>query len=97
MKQLMNRFAPKTILTLSVLFFSQMIALAQDTKVEINGNDVGSWFSRNWIWVTAVIAVLLILLILSGGSSRRSKTKTTVYRRDDGTVTKTTSSESDID
>ena len=94
MKQLQSRIGFKTLLTSIIVFFFQLFAQAQNTKVEINGNDVGSWFSRNWIWVAGTIVVLFILLVLSGGSrSRRSKT--TVIRKDDGTVIKTTTTESD--
>jgi hypothetical protein len=97
MRQLTYRFGYKTFLTLFVVIFFQIIAWAQDTKVEINGNDVGSWFSRNWLWVTGIIVLLIIILLFSGGSSRSSRSKTTVYRKGDGTVTKSTSTESDVE
>jgi hypothetical protein len=97
MKQITNRFAFRTFLTFCIVAFFQVISWAQDAKVEINGNDVGSWFSRNWLWVTGVVVLLLILLLFSGGSSRRSQSKTTVYRRGDGTVTKTTTTENDLE
>jgi hypothetical protein len=96
MKQITYRFAVKTFLTLFVVVFFQVISWAQDAKVEINGNDVGSWFSRNWLWVAGVVLLLIILLLFSGGSSRRSQSKTTIYRKDDGTVTKTTTTETDV-
>ena len=96
MKQLTRRFGYKTFLTLFVVVFFQIIAWTQDTKVEINGNDVGSWFGRNWLWVTGIIVLLVIILLFSGGS-RSSRSKTTVYRKGDGTVTKTSTTESDVD
>jgi hypothetical protein len=96
MKQITFRVACKTFLTLFVVAFFQVIAWAQDTKVEITTtNDMSSWFSRNWLWVTGIVVLLIILLLFSGGSSRSSRSKTTVYRKGDGTVTKTTTTESD--
>jgi len=98
MKKLTFRFGYKAFLTACMLVMFQIASWAQDnTKVEINGNDVGSWFGRNWIWVTGIIAVLVLLLLLSGGTIRRSS-KTTTYRKDDGNVVKTTTTtESDSD
>ncbi len=97
MKQITYRFGIKAFLTFCVVAFFQVVSWAQDAKVEINGNDVGSWFGRNWLWVTGVVVLLLILLLFSGGSSRRSQSKTTVYRKGDGTVTKTTTAETDLE
>jgi formate-dependent nitrite reductase membrane component NrfD len=97
MKQITFRFAFKTFLTLFVVAFFQVIAWTQDTKIEVTTtNDVGGWFTRNWLWVTGAVVLLIILLLFSGGSSRSSRSKTTVYRKGDGTVTKTTTSESDV-
>ena len=95
MKQITFRFACKTLLTLFIVVFFQAISWAQDTKVEVNGTDVGSWFGRNWLWVAGVIVLLVLLLLFSGGSSRASRSKTTTYRRGDGTVTRTTTTETD--
>jgi formate-dependent nitrite reductase membrane component NrfD len=98
MKQLTHRFGYKTFLTLFVVVFFQVISWAQDTKVEVTTtNDVGDWFTRNWLWVVGIVVLLIIILLVSGGSSRSSRSKTTTYRRGDGSVTKTTTSESDID
>lgn len=44
--------------------------------VKINGNDVGSWFQNNWIWVVAVIGVIILIALLTKGSD--TKTSTTV-------------------
>ena len=97
MKHVTYRFGCKTFLTLFIVTFFQVIAWAQDTKVEVTTtNDVSGWFQHNWIWVVAGVVVLLIIILLSGGSSRSSRSQTTVYRKGDGTVTKTTSSESDV-
>ena len=97
MKQITYRFACKTFFTFMAVVFFQVISWAQDVKAEINGNDVGSWFSRNWLWVTGIVVLLILLLLFSGGSSRNSRSRTTTYRRGDGTVTKTTTTETDVD
>lgn len=97
MKQITNRFAFRTFFTFCVVAFFQVVSWAQDTKVEINGNDVGSWFSRNWLWVTGVVVLLLILLLFSGGSSRKTHSRTTVYRKGDGTVSRTSTTETDME
>ena len=97
MKQVTFRFGCKAFLTMTMIVIFQMVSWAQDnTKVEINGNDVGSWFGRNWVWVAGIIFVLVLLLLLGGGTSRRSS-KTTTYHKDDGSVVKTTTTESDSD
>lgn len=98
MKQLTHRFGYKTFLTFFVVIFCQVIAWSQDTKVEVTTtNDVSGWFTRNWLWVAGIVFVLVLILLLSGGSSRSSRSKTTVYRRGDGSVTKTSTTESDVD
>lgn len=94
MKQLISRFKYKGFLTLGMLALFQAVGMAQDNpSVEINGNDVGSWFSHNWIWVTALVVLLLLLLIVSVGNSRSKRT--TVVRKKDGTVTSTSVVEED--
>ena len=52
-------------------------------KVEINGQDVGSWFSRNWMWVVGGIVLLILIILFSGGSSTRRQQKTTTIVKDD--------------
>ena len=97
MKQVTFRFGCKTFFTMCMIVLFQIVSWAQDnTKVEINGNDVGSWFGRNWVWVTGIIVVLVLLLFMSGGTSR-SSSKTTTYRKDDGSVVETTTTETDSD
>lgn len=91
MKQLTKGFGIKAFFTTLVLAFFQLIAMAQESpKVEVNGNDVGTWIGQNWLWVVGIIALLIIILIASGGRSRSSKT-TTVRRDLDGRTTTVTS------
>ncbi len=98
MKQVTLRFRIKAFLTLFMTVIFQMVSWAQEsTKVEINGNDVGSWFGRNWMWVAGAIVLLLLLLLLGGGTSRRSSKTTTFHKEDGGVVRTTTVSESESD
>lgn len=78
------------------LFCFQVVLFAQETKVEINGNDVGDWFGRNWLWVMVVIVVLLLLVIISG-NTRSSRHKTTIFRDNSGEVTRTEVTKSEED
>lgn len=86
-KTFVKQFSRFCLTILSVFFF-QLWVIAQDTKVEINGNDVGSWFSRNWVWVTLGIVILVIFLLISG-NSRSSRHRTTIFRNSKGEITKT--------
>ena len=96
MKQLIKSFSIKAFFASIVLAFYQLSAIAQESpKVEVNGNDVGSWIGQNWIWVVGIIALLIIILIASSGKSRT--TKTTTVRKDlDGRTTTVTTVRDDV-
>ncbi|MEI9935107.1 MAG: hypothetical protein WDM71_09735 [Ferruginibacter sp.] len=70
------------------LIFKQ-VSFAQE-KVNVNGHDVGTWFSRNWMWITIAIVVLLILLLSTNGGTKKT---TTIVRDNDGTVKSVTTKE----
>lgn len=77
---------------LSLLLVAEGLRLqsfAQE-KVAVNGKDVGTWFSNNWIWVTGVVILLVLILLFSGGSRRKT---TTVVKDGSGDVKKVTTSE----
>jgi hypothetical protein len=84
MKQMVNCIS-KVLSTMIIFFVFPVIGFAQK-NVEVNGNDVGSWFSRNWMWISGVIVVLLLLLLFSGGGKKR---KTTIIEKDNMGDTKT--------
>ena len=73
--------------------FIAVAGFAQDKTVNINGEDLGTWFSRNWIWVAAGFVVLLLLIgLFSSGS--RSRRKTTIVREEDANgIIRTTTTE----
>ena len=64
-------------------------------KVEVNGQDVGSWFSRNWMWVTGGIVLLIIIILFSGSSSstRRQQKTTTIVKDDLGNTKRVVTTE----
>ena len=78
-------------LTSLFLFSLNILAVAQD-KVVIDKQEVGSWFARNWIWITTGVFVLLIIIVLSSGTRERRKT-TTVVKDDLGNVKRVTTTE----
>ena len=67
-------FVPALILSLQTY--------AQE-KVEVNTQDISSWFSANWMWVVGGIVLLIIIILFSGGSSRTRQQKTTTIVKDD--------------
>lgn len=76
---------------LLMMLFANIVAFAQESpQVNVNGHDVGNWFSRNWIWIAGIIIVLLLIVIFGMGS-KTSKSTTTISRNFDGDgVTRTT-------
>jgi protein-S-isoprenylcysteine O-methyltransferase Ste14 len=76
---------------LFVLFALTNTVTAQET-VEINGQDVGSWFERNWMWVTGGVILLLLIIGLASRGSRSKKT-TTIVKDTYGNVKSVTTTE----
>ncbi|MHA4844378.1 hypothetical protein ACX0G7_09450 [Flavitalea antarctica] len=66
---------------------------AQET-VEINGQDLGTWFERNWMWVAGGVLLLLILIFaMSGKKSSKVRKTTTVVKDTYGNVKSVTTTE----
>lgn len=83
MKPISKNFGLRALLTTGIFCLFALLSWAQDsvTPVNIDGEEIGSWLSRNWLWVAAGVVVLLLLIgILSGGSRRK---KTTIVREED--------------
>jgi multisubunit Na+/H+ antiporter MnhB subunit len=70
------------------------VATAQES-VEINGQDVGSWFERNWMWVAGAVLLLLILLIAAASKRKAAGVRktTTVVKDTYGNVKSVTTTE----
>ncbi len=82
-----NQLSRASLAILAVFCF-QVLAISQNAKVEINGNDVGVWFSNNWGWVISVVIFLFVFLFL-GSTNSNSIQKTTILRNSDGEIIKT--------
>ena len=93
MKSLVNSIKYKAIAFVMILAGFQSLVMAQGAQVEVNGNDIGSWFSRNWLWVTGLIAFLILIILFSGSRVRSSKTTTIRDRNGDVRHTTTTTTE----
>jgi Na+/proline symporter len=83
---------------LSIMFMSFALLLLStgafsQESVEINGQDVGSWFERNWMWVSGAVLLLLLIIIFSSRSSGKIKKTTTVVKDTYGNVKSVTTTE----
>jgi hypothetical protein len=87
MKNLLNNFRSKALLTMCFTLMATFV-FAQ-ANVEVNGQDVGSWLSRHWLWVAGGVILLIILI----GAFSSSRTRTTVTRTDGPGYTRTTTTE----
>jgi heme/copper-type cytochrome/quinol oxidase subunit 2 len=91
MKTVLNSLKHKASAFLLLLVIFQGKILAQDVKAEIKGEEVGSWFSQNWLWVAGIVLVLLIILFSS--SSRRSSRSVTTTTNRNGDIHRTTTTQ----
>lgn len=86
------------ITALLILVLTGIASQAQE-KIEIDTEEVGSWFERNWMWVAAGVLLLLFIVVLgrsrnnSRGDSRRT---TTVIRDAQGNTKSVTTTEENI-
>ncbi len=93
MKQPTQQRIIKGSVSLLMLLIIKLNAFAQE-KVEVNGNDVGTWFSHNWMWITGVVVLLLLIILFSGGSKNKRKS-TTVVKDSTGDVRRVTTTETE--
>ncbi len=70
---------------------SAFIVRAQD-KIEIDKEEIGSWFERNWIWVAAGL-ILIVLIALMGRGKAGSRKSTTVVKDAQGHTKSVTTTE----
>ena len=91
MKQPTQQRGIKAAFSLFILLIIRITAFAQE-KVEVNGHDVGTWFSRNWMWITGVVVLLLLIILFSGGSRNKRKS-TTIVKDSTGDVRRVTTTE----
>ena len=93
MKQYILKHSLK-IIAIFIFVLNGMVLQAQE-KVEIDTREVGSWFERNWMWVTAGIVILLMIILFSRSSGGRRKT-TTVIKDAQGKTKSVTTTEEQI-
>jgi len=89
-QNLISKFVRVTSFLLFLMVLSS--GLMAQASVEINNQDVGSWFSRNWMWVVGGV-VLLLLIILLSSKSRGVRKTTTVVKDTYGNVKSVTTTE----
>ena len=65
------------LLNVVILMLSGIIVRAQD-KIEIDKEEISSWFERNWIWVAGGLVLILIIALLSRGKGGSRKTTTVI-------------------
>ena len=76
------------------IFMLTCVSLQAQEKIEIDTQDVGSWFERNWMWVTAGVVLLLLIIIFSRSGGRRKTT--TVIKDAHGKTKSVTTTEEQI-
>lgn len=79
------------------IFMLSSLALQAQDKIDINTEEVESWFERNWMWVAAgVILLLLIVLFSRNRANHGSRRTTTVIKDADGQTKSVTTTEENI-
>jgi len=63
----------KSLLAFFMLCFVQVIAFAQDKKVDvdINTNSGSNWYAQPWVWIVGGAVFLLLLVALMRGNSNK--------------------------
>jgi hypothetical protein len=80
----------KSAIVVLATFFLVSAVHAQ-ADVEVAGQDVGTWFKNNWMWVAGLVLLLIIILLSIGG--KRKRKSTTVVKDDLGNVKSVTRTE----
>ena len=83
----------QAIVAFTLLFFLPTATLWSQQDVRIDGQNVGTWFERYWMWITGGIILLLVLVFAGRGKNNRKRTTTTVVKDDLGNVKSVTTTE----
>ena len=75
-----------------VLMLSTILVQAQD-KIEIDKEDIGSWFQRNWIWVAGGVLLILLISLMGSRGKAGSRKTTTVIKDEQGHTKSVTTTE----
>ena len=81
MKQLTKTITWKTILTLLMVNFLTVMAIAQDSNASTSTTTVTTeehtWYTQPWVWVVGgIVLLLLIIALVRGGGSSAGNTTT---------------------
>ena len=73
MKRIKSISLLKNFTTLLLLCFVQVIAFAQDKKVDVNisTDKGGNWYTQPWVWIVGGAVFLLLLVALLRGNSNK--------------------------
>ena len=93
MKKLSKQIRLQHYIALMLFLLTPFMTLLAQQDVKINGQNVGSWFERNWMWVVGGVLVLLIITFASRGGNAKKRTTTTVLKDDLGNVKSVTTTE----
>lgn len=85
MKTRLNRATLYGIISSVALFAFNLTLLAQE-KVEIDSQEVGNFFQRNWMWITGGVVLLVLILLFSRSGGKNRRITTTVVKDDLGNV-----------
>lgn len=64
----------KSLFALFMLCFVQVIAFAQDKKVDVDittDKGGGNWYAQPWVWIVGGAVFLLLLVALMRGNSNK--------------------------
>ena len=64
----------KSLLAFLMLCFVQVIAFAQDKKVDVDittDKGGGNWYAQPWVWIVGGAVFLLLLVALMRGNSNK--------------------------
>ena len=64
----------KSLLAFFMLCFVQVIAFAQDKKVDVDittDKGGGNWYAQPWVWIVGGAVFLLLLVALMRGNSNK--------------------------
>lgn len=74
------------------IFLLLALTMQAQNKIEIDKQQVSSWFEQNWIWVVAGMVLLFLLVSFSRRGGVKRKT-TTIIKDEAGNIKKVTTTE----
>ncbi len=75
------------------IFLLITLVLAAQDKIELDTEQVKSWFEENWMWVAAIVLIVVMIALFSRGRGGKRKTTTVIKDADGKTKSVTTTEE----